>query len=103
GIAAQGFLDHVLVLLALQRARRVHRTSARGDLLQRSAQNAHLPRVKIAEVLRCEPPLDLWISRQRSRTGTRHVGEYAIETALQWKPQRIRGDDLDISSAHPLA
>src|SRR5271167_795647 len=42
GIVSQNFLNHVLVFLALERARRVHRATAGSKLPQCGAQNVHL-------------------------------------------------------------
>ena len=83
------------VLFALQRASGVHRAPAGRELLQRGAQDANLPRVQIVKVLRSQPPLDLRIARQRSRTRARHIGQHAIEAAWQWQLQGVGVDDFE--------
>ena len=100
-IVAQHLLDHVLVLLAFQRTRRVNCASARNELMQRGAKNRNLPRVQIAQVLWREPPLDLRIARQRSGARTRNVGKHAIEAALQRQRERVGVDDLHVRRPHP--
>ena len=59
--------------------------------------------MEIGEIFELQPPLDFRIPRQRTRAGARHIGEYTVEVADDWKVQRVRLHNFDVRRLHATA
>src|SRR5579863_9950988 len=82
---AQYFAHDELVLLRLERTRRVHQPSARRQMGESVLKQTHLAIVQIAKIIRTELPTNLWVARERARAGAGNIDENAIERAFERK------------------
>ncbi len=101
GGAIEGSLHYRFVLLSLQRTCGIDEPPAKRWVAKRGLQDGQLSRLKIAQVFRLEPPLDLWIAGQSASAGTRNVGEDAVkgEGRREGQMTRVRRYDVDVRQA----